>query len=110
MKLYEDMLDGQEPAIPETDGRRKEMEIDPEADYPTVIEAARDKERNSEAFYKKAAATVVDFKTRRFFLQTAEQERHHAGTLQELLDRLREDPHCFDRQDMDPFKGMHVGP
>ncbi len=110
MALYRKMLGGQEPSIPAGDGREKDVKLDPEASYVEVITAARDKERSSEEFYKRAAETVLDYKTRMFFLDVAEQERHHASALQSLLDQLQEDPLCFDREDMDPFKGLHVGP
>jgi rubrerythrin len=110
MELYESMLGGEEPSIPETDGREKNIELSADAEYRTVIVAARDKERDSEEFYRNAADRVRDHKTRMFFLDVAESERAHAATLQQLADRLQEDPHCFDREDADPFKPMHVGP
>lgn len=110
MKMYGEMLGGQEPSIPEEDGRGKKIELGPSVEYKAVILAAVAKERDSEDFYQKAAENVTDYKTRMFFLETAENERHHATTLQQLADRLEEDPHCFDREDADPFKPMHVGP
>ena len=110
MKLYEEMLCGQEPSIPEEDGRDKKIDLGPDAEYQAIILAARDKENDSEAFYQKASERVTDYKTRMFFLEVAESERHHAGTLQALADRLEEDPHFFDREDADPFKPFHVGP
>lgn len=110
MNLYTRLLDGQEPVLPQSDGRRKELGLKPDAAYADVLTAARDKEIDSEAFYKKAAQDVVEYRTRMFFLDVAESERKHAATLQKLLDRLKEDPHLFDRQEADPFKGQHVGP
>jgi rubrerythrin len=110
MKLYGEMLGGQEPSIPEDDGREKNIDLGPDVEYKALIIAARDKELDSVDFYRKAAEKVTDYKTRMFFLDTAENERHHAATLQQLAERLEEDPHCFDREDTDPFKPMHVGP
>lgn len=110
MALYETMLGDQAPSIPEKDGRDKKMELSADVDYRAVIIAARDKERDSEDFYRRAADRVRDHKTRMFFLEVAESERHHAATLQQLAERLEEDPHCFDREDADPFKPLHVGP
>jgi rubrerythrin len=110
MGLYTKMLGGQEPSIPDKDGRDKKMAISPDAEYADIIRAARDKEVDSEDFYKKAAERVKDYRTRMFFLDVAESERKHAATLQKLLDRLKEDPHWFERDKADPFKGMHVGP
>ena len=110
MQLYEEMLGDQAPSIPLQDGRDKKMELSADSDYRTIIIAARDKERDSEDFYKKAAGRVSDHKTRMFFLEVAESERLHAATLQQLAERLEEDPYCFDREDVDPFKPFHVGP
>ena len=110
MELYEEMLGGEEPSIPADDGREKKIKLDPDADYRSVIVAARDKELSSEEFYKRAAGNVTDYKTRMFFLDVAESERYHAATLQKLVASLEEDPHCFDREDADPFKPFHVGP
>ena len=110
MDLYREMLGGEEPFIPTEDGRDKRIELGPDPDYLAVITAARDKELDSETFYKEAADKVVDYKTRMFFLDVASSERHHAATLQRLAESLQEDPHCFDREDMDPFKAIHVGP
>jgi rubrerythrin len=110
MNLYSEMLGGEEPSIPEEDGRKKKVELNQDADHLTVITAARDKELDSEVFYKKAANTVLDYKTRMFFLEVAESERRHASTLQKMLDKLQEDPHWFEREDADPYKSMHVGP
>jgi rubrerythrin len=110
MNLYLEMLGDQEPSIPEQDGRDKKIDLDPEADYLAVMTAARDKEQESEAFYSKAATTVLDFKTRSFFLELADSERRHAAMLQRMVEKLKEDPHWFDRVDADPFKGTHLGP
>jgi len=110
MNLYKRMLDDQDPAIPESDGRAKEMNLQPDAAYVDVLTAARDKEVDSENFYKNAAQNVLEYRTRMFFLDVAESERKHAATLQKLLDRLKEDPHWFEREEADPYKGQHVGP
>jgi rubrerythrin len=110
MALYEKMLNGEEPSIPQQDERGKKLDLPPEPDYLVIMTAARDKERSSEAFYKEAAKKVVDDRTRMFFLEVAESERLHAARLQRLVDKLKEDPHWFDRDKADPFKGMHVGP
>lgn len=110
MNLYESMLGDQEPSIPATDGRDKDIHLDPEAEFIDVMKAARDKEYDSEAFYKNAAERVMDYKTRMFFLDLAETERRHAEVLQEQVKRLKEDPHWFDREDAQPFKSIHEGP
>jgi rubrerythrin len=110
MKFYQKLLEGQEPSIPERDGRAKFMELGDEPDYLGLVTAARDKELDSEAFYKEASEKVLDYKTRMFFLDLAESERKHAAVLQKQVEKLQEDPHWFDREDDDPFKPMHVGP
>ena len=110
MNLYQRMLGDQEAAIPESDGREKKMNLAEDAAYEQVLQAARDKEFDSENFYKEAAAKVREYRTRMFFLDVAESERKHAATLQKLLDRLKEDPHWFERDEADPYKGQHVGP
>ena len=110
MLLYRKMLGDEEPSIPADDGRGKKIELGPDADYLAIMNAARDKEHDSESFYKNAAEKVSDYKTRMFFLDIAESERQHAATLQRLVKGLEEDPHCFDREDADPFKPFHVGP
>jgi rubrerythrin len=107
MKLYEDMLEGQEPSIPASDGRKKEWDIDPDADFLTIMSKARDKEFDSERFYKKAAESVRDFKTRMFFLELAETERRHASALEKQVVKLQDDPHWFDRAEADQY---HEGP
>jgi rubrerythrin len=107
MKLYRSMLNGQEPSVPGQDGRGKSLPIDPEADIASVIAAARDKENSSEKFYKDAASSVTDFKTRQFFLDLAETERKHFAMLQAQLDKLADDPHWFDREESKP---VHLGP
>jgi rubrerythrin len=107
MKLYEEMLEGEDPALPASDGRKKIWDLDPEADFLTVMTKARDKELDSETFYKKAAEGVVDYKTRMFFLDLAETERRHAVTLDEQVQKLKDDPHWFDREESRPF---HEGP
>ncbi len=110
MVLYQRMLGDQQAAIPGADGREKRISLPEEPAYVDVITAARDKELDSEAFYRQAADRVREHRTRMFFLDVAESERKHAATLQKLLDRLREDPHWFERQEADPYKGQHVGP
>jgi len=110
MALYRKMLGGEEPSIPESDGREKEWDIDPEADFLTVMTKARDKEVDSEAFYQDAAEKVQDHKTRLFFIELAETERKHAVTLQKQVDKLKEDPHWFDREDAEGYKPVHEGP
>lgn len=110
MNLYKRMLGDQEAAIPESDGRAKKMDLADDVDYEQVLQAARDKEFDSENFYKDAAGKVREYRTRMFFLDVAESERKHAATLQKLLDRLKEDPHWFERDQADPYKGQHVGP
>lgn len=107
MKLYEEMLEGEDPALPASDGRKKIWDLDPEADFLTVMTKARDKELDSERFYKKAAEGVLDYKTRMFFLDLAETERRHASRLDEQVQKLKEDPHWFDRAESRPF---HEGP
>lgn len=110
MSLYTRMLGEQEPALPAGDGRQKTIDLPENPDYADVITAARDKEVDSENFYKNAAESVTEYRTRMFFLDVAESERKHAATLQKLLDRLKEDPHWFEREEADPYKGQHVGP
>ena len=78
--------------------------------YLAVMTAARDKELGSEASYKEAAERVRDYKTREFFIDLAETERRHAAALQKQVDKLKEDPDWFDREDADPYKTMHIGP
>jgi len=107
MKLYEEMLEGQEPSIPASDGRAKQWDIDPEADFLTIMTKARDKEYDSETFYKKASENVRDFKTRMFFLELAETERRHASRLHKQVEKLQDDPHWFDRAETDQ---IHEGP
>ena len=106
MKLYEEMLEGEEASIPETDNREKQWDIDPDADFMTIMTKARDKEFDSETFYKQAAETVLDHKTREFFLELAQTERRHAARLQEQVDKLQMDPHWFDRAEAQ----FHEGP
>ena len=110
MNLYQRMLGDQEAAIPESDGREKKLDLAGDAAYEDVLRAARDKEFDSERFYKQAADRVREYRTRMFFLDVAESERKHAATLQKLLDQLKEDPHWFERDAADPYKGQHVGP
>jgi len=110
MELYRNMLGGEEPSIPESDGRKKEWDIDPEADFLTVMTRARDKEYDSEAFYLDAAEKVQDHKTRQFFIDLAETERKHAVVLQKQVDKLKEDPHWFDREELEGYKPVHEGP
>jgi rubrerythrin len=110
MNLYKRMLGDQEAAIPESDGREKKMDLAGDAAYEQVLKAARDKEFDSERFYKEAAGKVREYRTQMFFLDVAESERKHAATLQKLLDQLKEDPHWFERDEADPYKGHHVGP
>jgi rubrerythrin len=86
------------------------MDLAGDAAYEDVLQAARDKEFDSERFYKDAAGRVREYRTRMFFLDVAESERKHAATLQKLLDQLKEDPHWFEREEADPYKGQHVGP
>jgi rubrerythrin len=107
MQVYRDMLGEENPSIPESDGRTKEWDIDPEADFLTVMTKARDKEYDSEDFYTKAAQKVTDYKTRMFFIELAEQERKHASRLQKEVDKLKEDPHWFDREEGEQ---VHEGP
>ena len=107
MRLYEEMLEGQEPSIPASDGRKKIWDIDPDADFLTIMTRARDKEYDSETFYKDAAEKVRDYKTRMFFVELAETERRHAVVLQKQVEKLKEDPHWFDRAEADQF---HEGP
>lgn len=110
MALYRKMLGGEEPSIPESDGRKKEWDIDPQADFLTVMTKARDKEYDSEAFYQDAAEKVTDHKTRLFFIELAETERKHAVVLQKQVEKLQEDPHWFDREDLEGYKPVHEGP
>jgi rubrerythrin len=110
MKLYETLLEGQEASIPERDGRAKSMDLGEEPDYLGLVTAARDKELDSEAFYKEASDKVLDYKTRMFFLELAESERKHAAVLQRQVEKLREDPHWFDREGENPLKPMQMGP
>jgi len=110
MTLYRKLLAGEKPAIPAADGRDKQWDIDPDADYLTIMTKARDKEYESEDFYKSAAERVRDHKTRVFFMELAETEHRHAAVLQRQVDRLQEDPHWFDRQDSGFYKSTHEGP
>lgn len=105
MAMYEEMLEGQKPSIPTSDGRKKQWDIDPDADFLTIMTKARDKEYDSEAFYQNAAERVQDYKTRMFFIDLAETERRHAVVLQEQVEKLQADPHWFDRED-----AFHEGP
>jgi len=107
MKLYRQMLGGEEPSIPAGDGREKQWDIDPDADFLTIMTRARDKELDSETFYKNAAEKVRDFKTRMFFVELAETERQHAARLEAQVQKLHEDPHWFDR---DEAGFVHEGP
>jgi rubrerythrin len=107
MQVYREMLGEENPSIPGSDGRTKEWDIDPEADFLTIMTKARDKEFDSEDFYTKAAQRVTDYKTRMFFIELAETERKHASRLQKQVDKLREDPHWFDREEEEQ---VHEGP
>jgi len=107
MEIYRKMLGEESPSIPESDGRKKEWDIDPEADFLTIMTKARDKELDSEDFYTVAARKVADHKTRMFFIELAETERRHAVRLQKEVDRLKEDPHWFDRVE---GQSVHEGP
>lgn len=106
MDLYRSMLKGEEASIPESDGRDKVWDIDPEADFLTIMTKARDKEFDSEIFYQEAAKRVRDHKTRTFFMDLAETERKHAARLQVQVDRLKQDPHWFERTET----AFHEGP
>jgi rubrerythrin len=110
MKMYQNMLGSETPSVPESDGREKQWDIDPEAEYLTIMVKARDKELDSEEFYKKAAERVRDHKTRTFFMELAETERAHAARLQRQVEKLQEDPHWFDREEPDSYKPVHEGP
>ena len=107
MNLYRGMLGDEEPSIPMEDGRTKEWEIDPDAEPLVVMTKARDKELDSERFYQDAATRVQDFKTRMFFIELADTERRHAIVLGAQVEKLRADPHWFDRAD---DKAVHMGP
>ncbi len=37
MKMYQNMLGSETPSVPESDGRKKEWDIDPEAEYLTIM-------------------------------------------------------------------------
>ena len=107
MHLYRRMLGDEEPSIPLHDGRKKEWDIEPDADDPLeIMTKARDKELDSERFYQEAAKRVQDFKTRMFFIELAETERRHAVILDAQVRKLQADPHWFDRDD----KAVHMGP
>lgn len=106
MNLYRRMLGGEEPSIPMEDGRKKEWDIDPDADPLVVMTKARDKELDSERFYQDAAKAVQDFKTRMFFIELAETERRHAVVLDAQVQKLQADPHWFERED----DAVHLGP
>ena len=107
MHLYRRMLGDEEPSIPMHDGRKKEWDIDPDADPLEIMTKARDKELDSERFYQEAAKRVQDFKTRMFFIELAETERRHAVILDAQVRQLQADPHWFDRVD---DKAVHMGP
>jgi erythrin-vacuolar iron transport family protein len=107
MNLYRRMLGDEEPSIPLEDGRKKSWEIDPDAEPLLVMSKARDKELDSEQFYQDAAKRVQDFKTRMFFIELAETERRHAIVLGAQVEKLKADPHWFDRVD---DKAVHMGP
>jgi rubrerythrin len=107
MKLYREMLGEEAVSVPVEDGRRKEWDIDPEADFLTVMTKARDKELDSERFYKDAAARVREYKTRMFFVELAEVERQHALVLDREVRKLQQDPHWFDRSEAE---SVHEGP
>jgi rubrerythrin len=106
MRLYKRMLGDEEPSIPMEDGRKKEWDIDPDAEPLVVMTKARDKEMDSERFYQEAAKRVQDFKTRMFFIELAETERRHAIVLDAQVQKLQADPHWFERED----GAIHVGP
>jgi rubrerythrin len=106
MNLYRRMLGGEEPSIPMEDGRKKEWDIDPDAEPLVVMTKARDKELDSELFYQEAAKRVQDFKTRMFFIELAETERRHAILLDAQVRKLQADPHWFERED----QSVHLGP
>jgi len=110
MQVYRDMLGEEDPSVPTSDGRNKEWDIDPEADFLTIMTKARDKELDSEDFYKAAANKVRDHKTRVFFIELAETERKHAARLQKQIEKLEEDPHWFDREELAGYKPVHEGP
>lgn len=105
MRLYRSMLEGEEPSIPESDGRDKQWDIAPDADFLTIMTKARDKEYDSEAFYKNAAKKVQDHKTRAFFMDLAETERKHAARLQVQVEKLKEDPQWFERTETQYHEG-----
>jgi rubrerythrin len=107
MKLYQEMLGGEEPSVPTADGRKKQWDIDPEADFLTIMTKARDKELDSERFYKDAADKVRDYKTRMFFVELAQVERQHAVLLDKQVRKLQQDPHWFDRPEEE---SVHEGP
>ena len=109
MRLYEKLLEGQEPSIPGRGGRTESMELGDTPDFLAVMTAARDKELDSEAFYKEASEKVLDYKTRMFFLDLAESERKHAATLQKQVEKLQDDPQWCDREGAS-FKPMQVAP
>jgi erythrin-vacuolar iron transport family protein len=106
MRLYKRMLGDEEPSVPMEDGRKKEWDIDPDAEPLVIMTKARDKEMDSERFYQEAAKRVQDFKTRMFFIELAETERRHAIVLDAQVEKLRADPHWFDREDT----AVHMGP
>ncbi len=118
LDLYREMLGGQDPSVPVSDGRMKEKlteagetwDIDPNADFLTIMTKARDKELDSEEFYKNAAERVREHKTRTFFIELAETERKHAIRLQKEVERLEQDPHWFEREELEGFKPVHEGP
>jgi rubrerythrin len=110
MGVYREMLGEEDPSVPASDGREKEWDIDPEADFLTIMTKARDKEFDSETFYKAAAEKVRDHKTRMFFIELAETERKHAARLQKQVEKLEEDPHWFEREEPDSYKPIHEGP
>jgi rubrerythrin len=118
LELYREMLGGQDPSVPITDGRMKDKkldegemwDIDPNADFLTIMTKARDKELDSEEFYKSAAESVRDHKTRMFFIELAETEKKHAIRLQKEVDKLEQDPDWFEREELEGFKPVHEGP
>jgi|GEM_PF-2897490 len=110
MAMYAEMLGEEEPSVPASDGREKQWDIDPAAGFLDIMTRARDKEMDSEVFYKKAAERVRDHKTRMFFRDLAETERRHAARLAVEVEKLKEDPHWFEREDSGFYKSTHEGP
>jgi rubrerythrin len=110
LAVYREMLQGEEPVLPVSDGRRKSWNLAPGVDFLDVMARARDKEIASEAFYRDAAARVRDEKTRVFLLELAESERKHAVALQRQVEKLERDPYWFDRVAAEDHRGVHEGP